>query len=90
MTKLDEMWDALATYQSIADDDGHGDTWAEMCRLRTVEACRAAKYAAAKYATSNAAAALATVSCDTGFSPATSASNCASLSVVQDIFIILI
>ena len=47
MTRLDELWDALAAYQSIADDKGHGDTWAEMCRLRTVEACRAAEYAAA-------------------------------------------
>ena len=42
MTKLDEMWDALAKYQDIADDDGHGKTWSDMCRLKTVEACRAA------------------------------------------------
>ena len=42
MTKLDEMWVDVADYQSIADDKGHGDTWAEMCRLRTVKACLAA------------------------------------------------
>jgi hypothetical protein len=47
MTKLDEMWDKFEQYQSIADDEGHGKTWAEMCRLRTVEACRAASNAAA-------------------------------------------
>jgi hypothetical protein len=29
MTKLDEMWDALATYQSIADDDGHNKATGE-------------------------------------------------------------
>ena len=42
MTKLDEMWVDVADYQSIADDKGHGKTWSDMCRLRTVEACRAA------------------------------------------------
>ena len=64
MTKLDEMWVEVAKYQDIADDNRHGDTWAEMCRLRTVEACRdaaaAADYAAAdavKYAASKYAAA---------------------------------
>jgi hypothetical protein len=43
MTKLDEMWDALADYQSIADDEGHGETWSDMCRLRTVEAAEASR-----------------------------------------------
>jgi hypothetical protein len=65
MTKLDEMWDAFADYQSIATHDRHGDTWSDMCRLRTIEACRAAeyvaadaaKYAVAKYAASKYAAA---------------------------------
>ena len=57
MTKLDEMWDALAKYQSIADDEGHGDTWSEMCRLRTVEACLDADYAADYAAAYTAAAA---------------------------------
>ena len=57
MTKLDEMWDALAKYQSIADDDRYGDTWSDMCRLRTVKACRAAEYAAAAAAKYAAAAA---------------------------------
>jgi hypothetical protein len=42
MTKLDDLWVEVADYQSKANDNGHGDTWAEMCRLRTVEACRAA------------------------------------------------
>ena len=63
MTKLDEMWDALAKYQSIADDDRYGDTWSDMCRLRTVKACRAAEYAAAaaaKYAAAAAASGTAT------------------------------
>ena len=43
MTKLDEMWTALADYQSIADDEGHGESWADMCRLRTVEAAEASR-----------------------------------------------
>jgi hypothetical protein len=47
MTKLDEMWDALAKYQSKADKRGHGDTWAKMCGLRTEKACIDADYAAA-------------------------------------------
>jgi hypothetical protein len=46
MTKLDEMWVEFEKHQSIADDDRHGDTWSDMCRLRTVEACRAAADAA--------------------------------------------
>ena len=59
MTKLDEMWVEVAKYQSIADDKGHGKTWAEMCRLRTVEACRAASNAAAANADNAAYAAAA-------------------------------
>ena len=62
MTKLDEMWDKFEQYQEEADDLGHGKSWANMCRLRTVEACRAASNAAAfagaaaaKYAASAAA-----------------------------------
>ena len=47
MTKLDEMWDKFEQYQEEADDLGHGKSWANMCRLRTVEACRAASNAAA-------------------------------------------
>ena len=47
MTKLDEMWVKLAKYQSKADKRGHGESWAEMCRLRTEKACRDADYAAA-------------------------------------------
>ena len=47
MTKLDEMWDALAKYQSKADDRGHGESWAKMCKLRTEKACSTADYAEA-------------------------------------------
>jgi hypothetical protein len=46
MTKLDGMWVALAKYQSKADKRGHGATWAEMCKLKTVAACTAAAHAA--------------------------------------------
>ena len=47
MTKLDEMWGALAKHQEEADDEGHGDTWAEMCRLKTADAAYHAADAAA-------------------------------------------
>jgi hypothetical protein len=30
-----EMWRELESYQPQADRDGHGDTWAAMCRART-------------------------------------------------------
>ena len=43
MTKLEEMWDALAKWQDKADEQGHGKTWAEMCRLRTVAAAEASR-----------------------------------------------
>ena len=60
MTKLDELWVEVAKYQSIADDKGHGKTWAEMRELKTEKACReaeyAAEYAAADYAAANTAA----------------------------------
>jgi hypothetical protein len=46
MTKLDELWVEAAKYQSIADDKGYGKAWAEMCRLRTERACKAASRAA--------------------------------------------
>ena len=42
MTKLNEMWAALAVYQPQADAAGHGETWARMCSEKT--------YAAAAYA----------------------------------------
>jgi len=56
MNKLDEMWAALAAYQPKADAEGHGDTWATMCRERTSVAAYAA-YAAgdAAYASAKAA-----------------------------------
>ena len=59
MTKLDEMWAALEKHQEEADDEGHGDTWSEMCRLKTSDAAYAAAdaaYAAAAYAAAYAAA----------------------------------
>ena len=46
MTKLDEMWVEFEKHQSKADDNGHGKSWAEMCSLRTEEACKAAARAA--------------------------------------------
>ena len=60
MTKLDELWVELATYQSKADRRGHGKSWANMCELKTEKACLdaadAVKYAAAKYAAAKYAA----------------------------------
>ena len=46
MTKLEEMWVEFEKHQSKADDNGHGKSWAEMCSLRTEEACKAAARAA--------------------------------------------
>ena len=46
MTKLDEMWVEFEKHQSIADDNLYGKAWAEMCRLRTEKACKAASRAA--------------------------------------------
>ena len=44
MTKLDKMWAALKEFLTDAYDGGHGDSWAEMCRLKTAESavCAAA------------------------------------------------
>jgi hypothetical protein len=49
MKKLDEMWTALAAYQPQADAEGHGKTWATMCREKTSDAARDA-WSAAAYA----------------------------------------
>ena len=46
MTKLAEMWVEFEKHQSIANDNGYGKAWAEMCRLRTEKACKAASRAA--------------------------------------------
>jgi hypothetical protein len=46
MNKLNEMWAALAAYQPKADAEGHGETWATMCRERTSEAADTAAVAA--------------------------------------------
>jgi hypothetical protein len=35
---LAEMWAALVEYQEQADRDGHGESWRNMCELRTVNA----------------------------------------------------
>jgi hypothetical protein len=53
MNKLDEMWAALAVYQPKANAEGHGDTWATMCREKTSEAAAYAAYVA--YASAEAA-----------------------------------
>ena len=47
MTKLNEMWAALAAYQLQADATGHGNSWAAMCQMRTTDAAYDASYAAA-------------------------------------------
>ena len=46
MTKLAEMWVEFEKHQSIANDNGYGKAWAEMCKLRTEKACKAASRAA--------------------------------------------
>jgi hypothetical protein len=46
MNKLNEMWEALAAYQPKADAEGHGKTWATMCKEKTSGAARAAWSAA--------------------------------------------
>ncbi len=46
MNKLNEMWAALAVYQPQADAEGHGETWATMCREKTSGAARDADTAA--------------------------------------------
>jgi len=35
MNKLNEMWTALAAYKPQADAEGHGKTWAAMCKEKT-------------------------------------------------------
>ncbi len=35
---LAEMWAALEEYQPFANRDGHGESWAKMCRERTANA----------------------------------------------------
>lgn len=47
---LAAMWAALAEYQPQADRDGHGESWAAMCRARTEDAARAAAAAAEEWA----------------------------------------
>jgi hypothetical protein len=39
---LAEMWRELSEYQPMADRDGHGESWAKMCRERTTLAAWAA------------------------------------------------
>jgi hypothetical protein len=58
---LAEMWTALAEYQPQADRDGHGDTWARMCRERTKEASQAASSAASAASAARAADAIAAI-----------------------------
>lgn len=58
MTDLNKMWAALKKYQLYADADGHGESWAVMCKERTEEvAAVAAMYAAAAYSAAAAAGA---------------------------------
>ena len=55
MSKLEEMWVALTAYQPQADADGHGESWAAMCKERTVDAAFAAAAYAAAFAAADAA-----------------------------------
>ena len=70
MTKLEEMWAALAAYQPQADAAGHGPSWARMCKEKTVEAAYCAAAAAvnadadATAAVADAAAVAATYAAD--------------------------
>jgi len=56
ISKLDEMWEALAAYQPQADADGHGKSWAKMCREKNTAAAYAAYAAAAAAADAGRAA----------------------------------
>jgi hypothetical protein len=47
MTKVEEMWTALAAYQPQAVAAGHGLSWARMCKEKNVDAAAAAADAAA-------------------------------------------
>ena len=49
MTKLEEMWTALEKYQKQADAEGHGESWAAMCGMKTAEAAHMAALKAAKH-----------------------------------------
>ena len=62
MTKLEEMWAALAVYQPQADAAEHGESWAKMCREKTFSAAHNAYDAAsaAYFYASDAAQAAAT------------------------------
>jgi hypothetical protein len=42
---LAEMWRELSEYQPMADADGHGESWRNMCEERTEEAAHAAAWA---------------------------------------------
>jgi hypothetical protein len=44
MTKLNKMWEAFAAYQPQASANGHGESWAKMCREKTVDANPADAY----------------------------------------------
>jgi hypothetical protein len=57
MTKVEEMWTALAAYQPQADAAGHGPSWARMCKEKNVEAAYCAVDAAANAAVAAADAA---------------------------------
>lgn len=43
MTKIAEMWEALASYQPHADANGHGKSWARMCEEKTSESAQLAR-----------------------------------------------
>ena len=62
MTDLEQMWVELAKWQPEADKLGYGATWAEMCELKTADACWAVMFtttvaAYARYAAEAAASA---------------------------------
>jgi predicted Zn-ribbon and HTH transcriptional regulator len=80
MNKLEEMWAALAAYQSKADAAGHGATWAAMCKERTAEAAVAASNAAAytAYAAAKAAAVASAVNATADAAAASAAASAAA------------
>jgi len=53
-TKIEEMWSALAAYQSRADAAGYGEPWAKMCSEKTTAASCAAHAAANAHAAAHA------------------------------------
>jgi hypothetical protein len=50
---LDEMWKEMEACQSVADKDGHGDTWRKMCAERSQDAASLASLDPTSYSSSS-------------------------------------